>query len=288
MLDAVALVLPQGGHGWAKVASHFNQEETTTCVRDSDSIKRKFISLKNHKKPTGDPECPPEVVRAKRLQREIDNKASVVTLDDEQAGGEQDPPDIDTNNYESDAPGCSSDDGLASERNTEEGPAVTEPLPQQPASPEPRRVNTPGRRASSEKPNRVGLSQAALASMGRALAGTQGGTPSNNSAGMMSYVAKRRQKLDRFIDRCDESENTSAGSTNQLMALMMMMDERAAARQADRDDRERQFQLELARREDEREERRAEREARNTQMQMLMMARIFGTANPNSDQTSSN
>ena len=182
MLDAVALVLPQGGHVWAKVTSQFNQEEATTCVRDADSIKRKFISLKNHKKPTGDPECPPEVVRAKRIQREIDNKASVVTLDDEQDVGGEIPLGIDIFNYDSDAPGCSSDDGLASERNTAEGLADAEPLPQQTSvSPEPRRVNTTGRRASSEKPNRVDLCQAALASMGRALVGTQGGTPSNKT-----------------------------------------------------------------------------------------------------------
>ena len=35
--------------------------------RTLDSIRRKFNSLANHKKPTGDPNCPPAVRRAKRI-----------------------------------------------------------------------------------------------------------------------------------------------------------------------------------------------------------------------------
>jgi hypothetical protein len=127
-----------------------------------------------------------------------------------------------------------------------------------------------------EKANRVGVSQSDLAAMGRVLAGTQGGTSSNGSAGTMSYFAKRRQKLDRFIDRFDEPSNSTTGVSNDMMAVMMMMDERAAARQADREERERQFQIEQARREDDREERRSKREANNMQMQMALMAKLFG------------
>jgi hypothetical protein len=74
MLDVISHVLSQDGNGWAKVASLFNLHESTIVARDADSIKRKFISLKNHKKPKGDPDCPQEVFRAKRIQREIDNK----------------------------------------------------------------------------------------------------------------------------------------------------------------------------------------------------------------------
>jgi hypothetical protein len=69
------------------------------------------------------------------------------------------------------------------------------------------------------------------------------------------------------------------------MAIMMTMNERAAARQADHNQRERQFPLELERREDEREERRAIRESHQMKMKMMMMARIFGskmsTSKPN-------
>jgi hypothetical protein len=106
----------------------------------------------------------------------------------------------------------------------------------------------------------------------------------DKSAGQMSYVANRRRNLDKIIDNCANPPNTAS---NDIATMMMMMDERAAkrqaemderaaVRQADRDERERQFMLEQARRDDEREERRAEREARNFQMQMMMMSKLFG------------
>lgn len=278
MLDQVAMVLPQGGNGWTKVASLFNAEEATLVARDAESIKRKFIALKNNKKPTGDPECPPEVVRAKRIQREIDNKASVVTLDD------QDDNECEADGHDSgagfvDEEANFSDDIPPSETGSDARlpDLVPHSLPAQspPVVPRPR-AGTPRSQHSSEKENRVGLSQANLAAMGRVLSGTQGGTPANNSAGTMSYVAKRRQKLDRFIDRFDDAEKSSANISSDMMAIMLMMDERAAARQADREERERQFQLEQARREEDREERRAERDARHMQMQMMMMAKLFG------------
>jgi len=80
MLDQVAIVLPQGGNGWTKVAALFNAEEATSVVRDADSIQRKFNTLTNTRKPTGHPERPSGVARAKRIQREMENKAAVVTL----------------------------------------------------------------------------------------------------------------------------------------------------------------------------------------------------------------
>jgi hypothetical protein len=101
--------------------------------------------------------------------------------------------------------------------------------------------------------------------MSNMLTGTQGGTRNDAKAGRMSYVAQKRQKLDKFIDQFDEKTSTG-GSSNEVMAMMMMMDERALARQADHDQRERQFQLELALREDEREERRAARGSRQMEI----------------------
>ena len=120
MLDIVRDILPQGGNGWAKVAAVFNKNEAASVARDAEGIKRKFISLKNHKKPTVDPDFPAEVVRAKRIQREIDNDAAVLTLDDGE--GEDNGMDLaeaaNTSfslNYDSEGPAVSSDD--QSERN---------------------------------------------------------------------------------------------------------------------------------------------------------------------------
>ncbi|ETV65045.1 hypothetical protein H257_18171 [Aphanomyces astaci] len=72
MLDCVQSLLPLGQHGWAKVAQLFNANQSVVFARDWEACKRKFTFLKAHKKPTGDPNYPPLVARAKRLQRELD------------------------------------------------------------------------------------------------------------------------------------------------------------------------------------------------------------------------
>jgi hypothetical protein len=45
--------------------------------RDLESICAKWKALKNMKKPTGDPDCPLNVVRAQTIAREIENGAGL-------------------------------------------------------------------------------------------------------------------------------------------------------------------------------------------------------------------
>jgi hypothetical protein len=68
-----------------QVHSEYNAEMGRRGMpqRDHDSLKQKFKALRNTRKPTGDPFCPPHVVRAKQLQREIEARCSVEELDDE-------------------------------------------------------------------------------------------------------------------------------------------------------------------------------------------------------------
>ncbi|RHZ14019.1 hypothetical protein DYB26_014330, partial [Aphanomyces astaci] len=54
------LFLPAGRNGWAKVADAYNTDGKAFPKRDIDSLRRKFATLKNHAKPTGHPECPPD------------------------------------------------------------------------------------------------------------------------------------------------------------------------------------------------------------------------------------
>ncbi|KAG9408592.1 hypothetical protein AC1031_020448 [Aphanomyces cochlioides] len=82
LLDQVEKFLPIGRNGWEKVEHAFNISDFVQ--RDVDALKRKFVVLKNNPKPTGDPDCPPDVARAKRINREIDNKASVLSFEDDQ------------------------------------------------------------------------------------------------------------------------------------------------------------------------------------------------------------
>ena len=40
-----------------------------------------FKALKNSKKPTGDPTCPPEIKRSKHIQRMMEGRMAVVQFD---------------------------------------------------------------------------------------------------------------------------------------------------------------------------------------------------------------
>ncbi|CAK4079120.1 unnamed protein product [Aphanomyces euteiches] len=86
MLDQVEVIRPLGRNEWLKVERAFNS--SSFAERDADALKRKFVALKDHSKPTGDPDCPPDVARAKRICHAIDMQASVLPLsDDREADG---------------------------------------------------------------------------------------------------------------------------------------------------------------------------------------------------------
>ena len=69
-LDIIDEILPNSPNNWERVAvSHCNLFPDLT--RNTKSLKRKFKSLYNHKKPTGDPTCPVAVRKAKQIWEEI-------------------------------------------------------------------------------------------------------------------------------------------------------------------------------------------------------------------------
>ncbi|KAE8208113.1 hypothetical protein CF327_g7178 [Tilletia walkeri] len=88
---------PFGENYWDKVASGYN----TRAVKDdfkerrSKNPKDKFNTLLQVKKPTGDPNCPPEVKRAKPLQREIATENPVLTTEDDDADDEDEDLEVD-------------------------------------------------------------------------------------------------------------------------------------------------------------------------------------------------
>ncbi|KAF0698754.1 Aste57867_10659 [Aphanomyces stellatus] len=94
LLDINQDILPFGQNGCCKFESRFNRlgESQLFQVREADALKRKFLLLKNH----GDTDCPEDVQRAKRIQRQIDLSVSVLSLgeEDEDAdnGAGQTPP----------------------------------------------------------------------------------------------------------------------------------------------------------------------------------------------------
>jgi hypothetical protein len=59
------------------------QLNPNSTPRTGESLRNKFKSLRSKAKPTGDPSCPPEVVRAKRAHKRIEEKMGVCDFDDD-------------------------------------------------------------------------------------------------------------------------------------------------------------------------------------------------------------
>ncbi|ETV64090.1 hypothetical protein H257_18970, partial [Aphanomyces astaci] len=198
LLDITVDVLPLGKNGWEKVERRFNRlaEPKLLPIRDADALKRKFLLLKNHAKPTGDPDCPEEVQRAKRIQRDIDLSASVLSLDDD---------------FE--------EDTLLSP------PTQLLTPPMQPS--------VPTCHEDDEDVGRTGLPCSELQLLSDKL--KRGRDPSDVAGGLLSYTAKRRRSIDKFIDGAADAD---AKASSDMMTLFLLMDERAAKREESRIERE--------------------------------------------------
>mmetsp|Transcript_52916 Transcript_52916/g.154177 ORF Transcript_52916/g.154177 Transcript_52916/m.154177 type:complete len:344 (-) Transcript_52916:27-1058(-) len=85
LLDSVEEVMPIGMDEWALVERR-HMASYPDRNRTKESLRRKFQLLYLSKQPTGRPECPPEVRRAKSLQYAIREKAEVSS-----AGSESEP-----------------------------------------------------------------------------------------------------------------------------------------------------------------------------------------------------
>jgi hypothetical protein len=72
-----AKLRPLGANDWQAVADAYNTtgKENGFVERDKDSLKRKFATLSNSSKPTGNPTMPEAVQAAKRAQQAIEERA---------------------------------------------------------------------------------------------------------------------------------------------------------------------------------------------------------------------
>ncbi|RHY97989.1 hypothetical protein DYB37_013743 [Aphanomyces astaci] len=158
---------------------------------DADVLKRKVLLLKNHTKPTGDPDCPEEVQTAKRIQRDIDLSVSVLSLDDD----------------------------------FEEDTLLTPPT--QPSAP-------PGH---EDDVGRTGLPCSELQLLSDKL--KLGRDPSDVSGGFLSYTAKKRRSIDKFIDGASDAD---AKASSDMMTLFLLMDELVAKREESRIERQEKYE----------------------------------------------
>ena len=82
LLDVLEVVLPIGHDEWETVQREhllkFPEQD-----RDTNSLRRKYNQLYRKRVPTGDPNCPPEVRRAKRICHNIKEKADCDLFDED-------------------------------------------------------------------------------------------------------------------------------------------------------------------------------------------------------------
>jgi hypothetical protein len=90
-LDAIEKHLPISPNEWDMVEIH-HAKYYPDSARTKDSLKRKFLTLHRTKIPTGDPNCPIEVRRAKRIYEEMKKKTELsdAETDDEDDAEEDD------------------------------------------------------------------------------------------------------------------------------------------------------------------------------------------------------
>jgi hypothetical protein len=82
LLDLLDDLLPIGPDEWQEVCDQHNRN--AGCIRDVQSIRRKFNKLVKEKIRTGDPDCPPLIRQAKRIQQAIVSRADAASEADEE------------------------------------------------------------------------------------------------------------------------------------------------------------------------------------------------------------
>lgn len=256
LLEFVEKMLPIGQNEWESLVVLFNRSMynligTNAVPRDYESLRNKFKTLRNNKKPTGDPTCPPEVKRAKRAQKEMEKRMSVTDLDDdaaeeeggEEEGGEEEEEEEEEKEEEEEsvpAVGGFATAGPMSSNSASTAPPasastsrrrvqITTPVaPTRTATPVgqtlPPRATTP----AAPLTNRVGMTEAQLRAM------------SVGTAITPSETVRTRNRLDSAIEALVSTSTTPAQSTSEPPAWLMMMlrhEREAAAAREERENR---------------------------------------------------
>jgi hypothetical protein len=84
LLHLVEESLPLGKDEWERLAVTFNSGRARgSPERDFESLRRKFKVLYSTRKPTGMPNMPPHILKAKELKQATDEKDNVIEMDEE-------------------------------------------------------------------------------------------------------------------------------------------------------------------------------------------------------------
>jgi hypothetical protein len=100
LLDLIEEKLPLGSQEYETlIEPEYNKAVSPDRSRSAEDLRNKFKKLRNVKKPTGDPSCPEEVKRAKRIHRKIEGRMAVADFnqsddddddeEDNESGGDE-------------------------------------------------------------------------------------------------------------------------------------------------------------------------------------------------------
>jgi hypothetical protein len=82
LLDAIENTCPIGQIAWTSVKNEFNSHVDEERERDEKSLRNRFAALYQTKVPTGNPNIPPIIKRAKEIQNKIEEKSEMVNAAD--------------------------------------------------------------------------------------------------------------------------------------------------------------------------------------------------------------
>lgn len=280
LLDRVEDILPKGIDEWNGIAFSYNAHFGNGENRNGESLRNKFKELRNSSKPTGDPDCPEPVRRAKRIQRQIELSMDVVDFGDT-FGNNGNEEAIEMNN----ASTLTSTVAVTSE--------IVDGVPVNPVLN--RSVNCTSALASSTTANSTlaSASSSTSASSRQSAASARTGmtvdelrelsrrssitTPLSTSAS--SETSNKRKRIDSLLNRAEIELSPDQSDSNFMSQYFMLQAEerkfqREMEERKDRREESRREELERreeARRREELEFRRDEAERRRQQEQQFMM-----------------
>ena len=291
LLDIIESLLPISAENWQAVAdSHL--ENYRREARTAESLRRKFQEISRRTGPTGDPNCPPYVIRAKRINRQL-----IQMIDASSGGSEAGRSDDDLSNASdsgdeggdegagefaviNDAAAIGGEEGIADDDAADDGEVARPPdgdAPTDGVAPA-RSVARPSGRPAARAVERNGsdgqmsVSSGTAGASRRDLRGRAFRTPINRG---------------RKRDRTDDDDDGGFSVSNMMGMMMQQQWSEQRSREDDRMAREAELTLrreELAMRREEmtaqlqiqREESRAQQQMMNV-MLMAMMQNIAGT-----------
>ncbi|KAE9102105.1 hypothetical protein PF010_g14237 [Phytophthora fragariae] len=130
--------------------------------------------------------------------------------------------------------------------------------------------------------SRAGMAPSELAALSKQLSQTQL-KRNATSAGVLSQTAQRRRRIDAAIDKASNEMTTDNFSefSSTIVAMMFMMEERQAARDAEYQRQKEEREREQVEREEKRAAEREMREQQSQQLMLMLMTKLMGVRNNN-------